>query len=445
MHTRRALLVAFVLPLACLPSLGVDGGPVPDDAAADAGTPAKGRPDENSGTLPGATTGDAKAVAPTPLRLPPRRPVPAAGSRDAVAFRIADYMASLVRLDDGGPRVAWDSELYNRDNDAGYMGFSLGLAGALWGSESHIDALERLLDWYAGTVDADGCWHWGYARKAGGGYEPTVGAEYTSLVPPITGIRCIDAPQSFPVAGLALYASLRPEDTAMMDRLLPICKRAIDAFIAHNYEARTTFFYSSSQFVSGSWKLFDVAYSAGQADVTVGLRSLFALDGDARYQQLAQQLEANVDQRFWLPGLGLYAVGGSGPDLVLESNERYPFAQGWLGWVFPTARLPHLNDALTSYAAWADNSASVNVPGEGEETNYISWLAMGLKASASNEVLRQRLLEQLASRQLQRQAGAEAAEGGMPFSASNPAAYGSVAAWAFIALADLPTATSLWR
>jgi hypothetical protein len=408
---------------------------IPDGAqplANDAGVAMK---DGSQLGIDSATGSDATLTTP-PVRLPARRSTPAPGSHDEAASRLADYMAYLIRLDDGGPRNAWDSEVYNRDNDAGYMGFSLGLAGALWGKESHIDALKRLLEWYGQTIDADGCWHWGYARQQLNMYTPFVGAEYTS---------CIDAAQSFPMADLAIYAALRPSDTALVSRLLPIYTRGIEALVTRNYEPQTKFFYSSSQYTSGAWKLFNIQYSAGQADVNLGLRSAFALTQDPRYQKFSDELERNVDARFWAPALGLYSVGGGGAMLQLETTTRYPFAQGWLAWVMPKERLPQRSAALATYAAFASTSGNVSLPGGVEETNFISWLAMGLKATGDNETLRQKLLEELIRRQLKTVGGPQVGDGSMPFSATANSAYGSVSAWAFIALAELESATNLWR
>jgi hypothetical protein len=233
---------------------------------------------------------------------------------------LIDSIVNNISLDNGASRISYDSNLYNQDNDSGYSLMALALAVSKWNIPEHAVALKKNLQWFADTVQSDGVWYWGYCKQGDtncarsyivpdsgancvAGFCPSVNDYYTSLTPAITAIRSIDAPQSFPAVGLAIYASLFPGDKTFIDSIKTKIISGIDALIANNYDASNGYFYSSYQYKKGEgWQLYEVQYSAGQCDVYMGLMSAYSLTGDQKYKTYADHIKNNFDNDdfyFW--------------------------------------------------------------------------------------------------------------------------------------------------
>ncbi len=364
------------------------------------------------------------------------------------AIRLADYMATLIQ-DDGGPLVAYDADYYNQDNDAGYMGMALALAAARWGYEDHKQAVHKLIKWFAHVQTKDGLWHWGYKRDDDE-YYPWVSPAYTNLSPSITGLKSIDAPQSFPAVILAIYASAFPEDKVFIDKYKKSVIAGIDALIARNYDASNGFFYSSYQYYDKNWHLYPMQYSAGQADVYMGLMAAHALTGHAYYKQLATRIKTNFDAAYWNPALNIYSVGISGPMngvKIPDTTTYYPFAQGWVNWVFGADNLTHGFTALHTMISWIEEDGySVRAPSQSEaQTNNSSWLAMGLAGAGDFNVIYNQILQRGREYQTEFYPDPQFSHGAIRFSEKNPHPYGSTTAWYFMALTRQPRANTWWR
>ncbi|MBI2519198.1 MAG: hypothetical protein HYV97_02225 [Bdellovibrio sp.] len=366
---------------------------------------------------------------------------------EARAIRLADYIMTQIRADDGGPRNSYDSDYYNQDNDAGYAGMALALAAARWNYSDHIAAVKRLIVWYANVMQADGVWHWGYSRNGLDDYEPWVGDQYTGLVPSITGLRSLDAAQSFPAVVMAIYASAFPEDTEFIQTYAPIMIQGIDALIANNYDSSNGFFFSSYQYYSGAWHLYEAQYSAGQADVYLGLMCAYALTGTQRYKDYAIAIKNNFHAAYWSSALNLYSVsltGAMGAAKIRDDATIYAFAQGWGNWVFGTSNLTNGTDALSTMSTWVQGDGhSVLKPGDAEaQTNNSAFLAMGLKASGQDDVLKNALYERLRQYQQETYPHSTYGDNAIYFSDAYPYSYTSNAAWGFMVLTEQPSAQS---
>ncbi|MBI4276826.1 MAG: hypothetical protein HY660_00095 [Armatimonadetes bacterium] len=295
----------------------------------------------------------------------------------------------------GAIRDAWDSSAINMDNNMGYALAGLAAAYTATGDGRYLEAMRRGLEWLAGVQDADGAWHWGYrslgsapapaptppaepgravpgtrgllgtaeprGRRApqdvveptvrvpsgisvrGTLYSPFVGAQY--LREGITGIRSVDAIQAYFPYALYLYAEMSG-DEATRDALLPAARRAIAHLMAHNHDG--TFFYSSWREVAGRWVRLDRRFSAGQADVYLGLRAMWRLTGEREFVAHAERLRTRIGE-LWTGTHWMEA---------LEAPRPYRFSHGYLPYVFATTRglawlAENLDDTTIALAALA--------------------------------------------------------------------------------------------
>lgn len=364
---------------------------------------------------------------------------------DAVrSILMADYTESNVRQDDGGCRIAFDSDKYNQDNDAGYAAMTLMYAYQATQDIRYAQAAKKSLQWLWNTQDVDGAWHWGYSRNDNTGvYSPWVNDYYVGVG--ITDIKTIDAAQAVPVYALWLYAYLVPNDMAWVNAVKGKFKLGIDKLIADNYDASNGFFYSSWQYkpAGGGWVLWEAQYSAGQADVYVGLLAAHALFGEQQYKDKATFIEQNVDAAFWRSAgavnnvytVGLFGVMGGSK--VQDDTLYYTFAQGWMNWVFPS--LSHGVNALNTVISWIQpDGYSVHPPGLPEpETSYTSWLQMGLRAAQQQPNLVQTLKQRHRMTQRLSYPLASQGHGAVLFSGTFPYPYKQTASWSYMGFNDL--------
>lgn len=360
--------------------------------------------------------------------------------------RLADYCSGLVRVDDGGVRIAYDASIYNQDNDAGYLLFAMAHACSD-PRLSHVRAATRRgLQWLYDIQDIDGAWHWGYQRGAQGGYTPYVSSYYAGLG--ITDIKLIDAAQSVPCAALYFYG-LHTGDREFVATVKWKFIRGVDALISNNYDPTNKMFMSSWQNKpgSGGWQLLDIQYSAGQADVWVGLMAAWMLSGDRKYKTYADDIRSGFDLAFWSSTLSLYSIGLSGSlggAKTKDNATKYMFAQGWANWVFPPIDLANGTNALnTIVATWIEpDTYSVKVPGSAEaETANSAWLTLGLLGSGAQSSVVDAMRERLRQYQMSAYPSPGNGHGAALFSSAYPYAYGSTSAWWWLALAQQPRNT----
>jgi len=385
---------------------------------------------------------------------------------EARAKAMVNSIVSNIDSTDGAQRTAYDSSLYNQDNDSGYSLMALGLAVARWNISDHVQALKRNIQWFADIVQDDGVWYWGYCKQGDtdcprsyivaasnanciSNYCPSVNSYYTGLSPAITAIRSIDAPQSYPAVALAIYASLYPQDSDFINSVKPKILKGIDALIANNYDASNGYFYSSYQYINGTgWSLYQMQYSAGQCDVFMGLMSAYSLSGDAKYKAYADYIKQNFDRDFYDSSRGLYSLGLSGPmggTKTMDTSYYYGFTQGYCNWVFGPGVLTHGATAVATESSWLQGDGySVQVPGVSEaETSESAWLLMGLSSLNTNSTLQSNLKQRFRNFQFEFSPELQYGHGGVKFSVGSPYLYTSDAAWAFLALTQ-QTSPSLW-
>lgn len=250
------------------------------------------------------------AAGPAQARLPEQA--------TARAIRAANYI--LSNQDPGGAiRDAANTTAVNMDNNMNYA--MVGLAAAFQATRvpRFLEGMRRGLLWLASVQEADGAWHWGYLTPQ---YRPFVSEYYRALG--ITDIKGVDAIQAYYAYTLFLYVQLSG-DRGLRERLLPTARSGIEYLIAHNYDGR--FFYSSWQQRGGQWYRLDQQYSAGQADVFLGLMAMWRLSGEARYLEMALRLRRDLRVFFRQDAWGISRDDASG----------YRFSNGYLPYVFGIA------------------------------------------------------------------------------------------------------------
>ncbi len=384
------------------------------------------------------------------------------------AMAMVDSLVNNIDPVDGGSRISYDSDLFNQDNDSGYAMMALALAVARWNIPEHAAALKKNIQWFSDIVQADGVWYWGYCKNGQPGcprpyivpdsgancianYCPSVNGYYTGLTPSITALRSIDAPQSFPAVGLAIYASLFPGDQAFIKSVKPRILSGIEALIRNNYDATNGYFYSSFQYKNGiGWQLYEAQYSAGQCDVYMGLKAAFALTGNKRYQAYADFIKANFDRNFFDASRNLYSVGLFGPmggAKVLDTTANYGFAQGWCTWVFGAGVLDHSSAVMTTAKTWIqpDTFSVLPPPLVDPETSQSAWVLMGLKGLNADSAIQNNLKMRFRNYQFEYHPDLKYGGGAEKFSNNIPYLYGSNAAWAFIALTQQESPVTWWK
>ncbi|MBI4443518.1 MAG: hypothetical protein HY649_09120 [Acidobacteria bacterium] len=165
----------------------------------------------------------------------------------------ANYLKQVAAMrGDGAIPDAWDSPLINFDANALYACMGLLAAYEALEETAYRDAVKNFLTWFAsmqtsapGDGFEDGAWQIGYEVNPSPppAYRPAVGAY---ALQGISEIRWVDAVQCLPAFVLWWYWKLSG-DTATRDALLPTFQKAIDGFIANNYDPETGFFFSSWQ------------------------------------------------------------------------------------------------------------------------------------------------------------------------------------------------------
>jgi hypothetical protein len=232
----------------------------------------------------------------------------------------------VLRLQDerGAIHDAVDNYGINMDNNMGYALTALIAAHRATGDQRYLDGVRNGLRWLASVQEADGSWHWGYRMHgvpADGDYRPFVGAYYRDRG--ITGIKSVDAIQAYFAYNLYLYGQAGG-DPAFVNQMLPTARRGIESLIARNYDGRL--FYSSWQQRLGLWRRLNVHFSAGQADVYLGLVGLMRLTHDQRYGAIAERVKA------YLPVFLSDDVWATS----LTNSQPYRFSNGYLSHVFGT-------------------------------------------------------------------------------------------------------------
>ncbi|OFZ28386.1 MAG: hypothetical protein A2622_04615 [Bdellovibrionales bacterium RIFCSPHIGHO2_01_FULL_40_29] len=384
------------------------------------------------------------------------------------ALAMVDSIVNNIDATDGGARISYDAELYNQDNDSGYSMMALALAVARWNIPEHAAALKRNIQWFSNIVQTDGVWYWGYCKEGNAdcprsyivpasgadciaGYCPSVNSYYTGLAPSITALRSIDAPQSFPAVGLAIYASLFPDDSAFINSVKPKILSGIDALIENNYDISNGYFYSSYQYKNGlGWLLYEVQYSAGQCDVYMGLKAAYSLTGNKKYKTYADHIKENFDQDYFDASRNLYSIGLFGPmggTKTMDTTVNYGFAQGWCAWVFGESGLARATDVMTTVKTWIqpDTFSVLPPPTTDPETSQSAWLLMGLTGINSDAAIQNNLKARFRNYQFEYHPDLEYGTGGEKFSDAIPYLYTSNAAWAFIALTQQPSPVTWWK
>lgn len=166
---------------------------------------------------------------------------------------IAKYLKQTAAIrGDGAFLDAHDSNRINFDSNALYGCMGLLAAYQALGGQAYLDAVKNFLTWFAsmqisapGVKFEDGHWKIGYQVN------PNPPPTYLPAIAPydaqgISEIRWVDAVQCLPAFVLWWYWKLSG-DTATKNALLPTVQKAIDGFIANNYDPETGFFYSSWQ------------------------------------------------------------------------------------------------------------------------------------------------------------------------------------------------------
>lgn len=165
----------------------------------------------------------------------------------------ANYLKQVAAIrGDGAFLDSWDSRRINFDANSLYACMGLLAAYQVLGGQGYLDAVKNFLTWLAsmqmsapGDSFTDGVWNIGYEVNPAGSpaYLPAI-APYDAQG--ISEIRWVDAVQCLPAFVLWWYWSLSA-DHATRDALLPAFRKAIDGFIANNYDPETGFFFSSWQ------------------------------------------------------------------------------------------------------------------------------------------------------------------------------------------------------
>jgi hypothetical protein len=232
------------------------------------------------------------------------------------ALQAADYILSC-QDPNGAVRDAHDNPGVNMDNNMNYAMVALLAAYRASGDGKYLVAVRRGLDWLASVQEADGAWHWGYLAPT---YEPFVGESYRRLG--ISDIQGVDAIQAYFAYVLYLYVQASGDREAG-ETLLPAARRGIDYLLKHNYNGRI--FYSSWQRRGNFWFRLPTMYSAGQADVYLGLMALWRLTGDSRYDLAAQRLKSHLASTFLRNGVWKTSWW---------DNRPYRFSNGYIPYVF---------------------------------------------------------------------------------------------------------------
>ena len=173
---------------------------------------------------------------------------------DSQALRLAaDYLKQVAAIrGDGAFLDAHDSHVVNFDSNALYACMGLLAAYQVLRMQGYLDAVRNFLVWFAGIQTnspgnpfEDGAWNIGYRVN------PSPPPAYIPALGPyaqqgISEIKWVDAVQCLPAFVLWWYCKLSG-DTATRDRLLPKFRKAVDGFIANNYDPQTGFYFSSWQ------------------------------------------------------------------------------------------------------------------------------------------------------------------------------------------------------
>jgi hypothetical protein len=248
--------------------------------------------------------------------------------KDVIGNSVAEYIVRIQQTDGGIPD-AYDNPYYNQDNDTGYALSGLYYAYLDTKNTKYLETIKKNLQWMAKLQDSDGCWSWSYQKNANG-YYPVVNPYYQQNG--ITAIKSVDAIQSYFARNLWLL-SLSNYDSQSVESLKPTAIKGIECLIKNN-KADDGLFFSSLQFKGGKWQRFGMKYSAGQADVYLGLMSAYKLSGDQKYYDYAQTIKNNFDKYFFDSTLQRYYVGIS--DTNVPATGFYPMSQGYNAWVFRT-------------------------------------------------------------------------------------------------------------
>ena len=164
---------------------------------------------------------------------------------DAQALTLAaNYLKQVAAIrGDGAFLDAWDAGIINFDATSLYACMGLLAAFTTLRDSAYLETVRQFLTWFAGMQSDDGSWSIGYQVN------PDDGPSYLPAVGPyaqqgISEIKWVDAVQCLPAFVLWWYWSLS-SDSATRDALLPVFRKAIDGFIANNYDPETGFFFSS--------------------------------------------------------------------------------------------------------------------------------------------------------------------------------------------------------
>ncbi|MCH7978796.1 MAG: hypothetical protein IH935_07450 [Acidobacteria bacterium] len=173
---------------------------------------------------------------------------------DTQALQLAaDYLKQVAAIrGDGAILDARDSDIVNFDANALYACMGLLAAYQSLSIQAYLDAVKNFLNWFVGRQVSDpgnsfndGAWNIGYQVNLSPPptYIPALGPFAQQG---ISEIKWVDAVQCLPAFVLWWYWSLSG-DTATKDALLPKFRKAVDGFIANNYDPQTGFYFSSWQ------------------------------------------------------------------------------------------------------------------------------------------------------------------------------------------------------
>jgi hypothetical protein len=216
---------------------------------------------------------------------------------------------------------AHDSGWINTDNNMGYALSSLYFAFVETGEQKYVDALKAGLSWMAEIQNADGSWYHSYKRY-GDVYASAVPGYYADLG--ILDIKTVDAIQSFFAYNLWLYYEASGDEDFMLAHI-DAARAGIDRLIEDNLDENGRFFYSSWHLKSSGWKRYEIKYAMGQGDVYLGLKALYALTGEEKYEEAALQLKENFDGYYFDEAVARYGIGIDSDDEI--DDELYILAQ----------------------------------------------------------------------------------------------------------------------
>ena len=177
---------------------------------------------------------------------------------DTTALTLAaNYLQQVAAIRGDGAFVdAWDSSIINFDSNALYASMGLLAAYKVLGNRGYLNAVRDFLTWFAGMQTSDpgnpfhdGAWNIGYEVNPSPPptYRPALGP-YAAQG--ISEIKWVDAVQCLPAFLLWWYWKLSGDETTK-DALLPKYRKAVEGFLANNYDPKTGFYFSSWQNKTG--------------------------------------------------------------------------------------------------------------------------------------------------------------------------------------------------